>query len=96
MGDTSPAFIASAVTIGNGLVNLSLLDGSVHAFPIHYYPRLRGASAEALSAVQLRVGGRALRWDELDEDIWIADAILQRYPAPEPSHAAEDPTPYRA
>jgi hypothetical protein len=30
--------------------------------------------------VQLRVGGRALRWEELDEDIWIADAVLGLYP----------------
>jgi hypothetical protein len=28
----------------------------------------------------LRVGGRALRWEGLDEDIWVTDAVLGRYP----------------
>lgn len=26
--------------------------------------------------------GRALRWEELDEDIWAADAIMGRFPRP--------------
>jgi hypothetical protein len=38
------------------------------------------ASAEDLAQVRLRVGGRALRWDALDEDIWIYDAVVGRYP----------------
>ena len=98
MAETFPEFIASSATVGGGMVSVCLLDGSVHSFPIHYYPRLRSASEKELSAVSLRVGGRALRWESLDEDIWIADAILQRYPAPSPSHAAEDRSgpPYRA
>jgi len=72
--------IASEVTVREGQVFLRLLDGSTHSFPIHYYPRLVHASTEELAQVRLRVGGRALRWDALDEDIWIYDAVVGRYP----------------
>ena len=34
-----------------------------------------------LADVQLRVGGRALRWESVDEDIWVTDAVLGRYPS---------------
>jgi hypothetical protein len=72
--------IAVGTTVRDGQVMLRLLDGSTHSFPVHFYPRLSTASPKQLSAVKLRVGGRALRWDELDEDIWVADAVLGRYP----------------
>ena len=72
--------IATGATVRNQQVMLELLDGSSHSFPIHFYPRLAAATPKQLSAVQLRVGGRALRWEALDEDIWIADAVLGLYP----------------
>lgn len=75
-----PDILATAVEIKEGMVHLHLSDGSIHAFPVHYYPRLRHATEGDLKAVQLRVGGRALRWDRLDEDIWVADAVCQKYP----------------
>jgi len=42
---------------------------------------LSSAPAKQLASVKLRVGGRALRWEDLDEDIWIADAVMGHYPA---------------
>jgi hypothetical protein len=78
---TEPEFVATSVKIEAGQVVLTLVDGSTHSFPVHFYPRLSSASASQLSAVKLRVGGRALRWEDLDEDIWVADAIMGRYPA---------------
>ena len=73
-------FIATSVSVEQRMVKLTLLDGSTHSFPVSYYPLLAGASDSDLEKVSLRVGGRALRWENLDEDIWIQDAILQRYP----------------
>jgi hypothetical protein len=98
MDKTEPEYVATEVKVANGQVDLSLGDGSTHSFPIHYYPRLRRASEIDLQDVRLRVGGRALRWEALDEDIWIADAILQRYPkhhTTEGFQVAEYPAPYR-
>lgn len=89
MADKETEFIATRVDVNDGMVELRLSDGSSHAFPVHYYPRLRHADPGQLSQVHLRVGGRALRWEALDEDIWIADAICQNYPK-QPSSAVAD------
>jgi hypothetical protein len=76
----SVELIAVEVKVADQTVWVRLLDGSTHSFPVAYYPNLaRGSDAE-LSEARLRVGGRALRWEALDEDIWIADAVLGRYP----------------
>lgn len=72
--------IASEAVARDGQVFLKLRDGSTHSFPVEFYPRLAQANPKQWAAVQLRVGGRALRWEELDEDIWIADAVLGLYP----------------
>ncbi|MDO8545177.1 MAG: DUF2442 domain-containing protein [Opitutaceae bacterium] len=72
--------IAVEVAVQDGQIWLRLLDGSTHSFPAHYYPRLAAAAPAQLTTVRLRVGGRALRWDEIDEDIWVKDAVLGRYP----------------
>ena len=87
-------FIATDVRVDQGMVHLNLSDGSQHAFPIHYYVRLEGATASQLSQVKLRVGGRALRWDELDEDIWVGDAVCQNYPKQKVSAVAESSQSY--
>lgn len=72
--------IAVEACVRDGQVWLRLLDGATHTFPVHYYPRLAAAAAGPLAAVKLRVGGRALRWEEIDEDIWVYDAVTGRYP----------------
>jgi len=82
-------FIATSVYVKDRMVQLNLTDGSIHAFPVCYYPRLAEATPGELEAVQLRVGGRALRLEALDEDIWIQDAVLQNYPNPGAMAVAE-------
>lgn len=73
--------VATAVKVRDGDVVLELLDGSTHTFPVYFYPRLATATPDQLADVRLRVGGRALRWESLDEDIWVTDAVLGRYPS---------------
>jgi hypothetical protein len=87
-------FIATSVSIKDRMVQLTLLDGSTHAFPVSYYPLLARSSDTDLETVQLRVGGRALRWEALDEDIWIQDAVLQNYPNPGSMAVAEPQAQY--
>jgi len=74
------AIVAKKVSVKNGLVHLWLADGSTHAFPVAYYPRLAEARPAALQKVKLRLSGKALRWEELDEDIWIGHAVTGKYP----------------
>ena len=76
-----PVIVAKKVGVKDRVVHLWLADGSTHSFPVAYYPRLASASDAALKKVKLRLGGKALRWEGLDEDIWIGHAVMGRYPA---------------
>jgi hypothetical protein len=61
---------------------LELDDQRLVSFPAARYPRLADAPQNLLEAVKLRVQGRALRWEELDEDILVDDAAHGRFPRP--------------
>ena len=50
-------------------------DGREIGFPADRYERLGNASEELLAKVRIEARGRALRWEELDEDLSI-DGIL--------------------
>jgi hypothetical protein len=52
-------------------VNLS--DGRTIGVPLAWFPRLLRATVEQCE--QVRIGGRGLHWEALDEDISIADLL---------------------
>ena len=60
---------------------LELDDQRLVSFPAMRYPLLADAPQNQLEGVRLRVQGRALRWEELDEDILVDDAVHGRFPA---------------
>ena len=59
---------------------LELADERLVSFPANKYPLLAEAPQAQLQQVQLRVKGLALRWEQLDEDIWVDDAVQGRFP----------------
>ncbi len=61
-------------------VHLELADGRRVSFPASKYPLLAKAPQELFEQVKLRLGGLALRWENLDEDIWVDDAVCGRFP----------------
>jgi hypothetical protein len=61
-------------------VCLELADGRLVNFPAAKYPLLAKAPQNLLKKVALRVRGLALRWEDLDEDIWVDDAVCGRFP----------------
>jgi hypothetical protein len=61
-------------------VHVGLTDERTISFPASKFPRLAAATSELLQQVTLRVLGRALRWEALDEDIWIGDILAARFP----------------
>lgn len=63
-------------------VCLELADGRFVSFPAAKYPLLAKAPQSLLEKVALRLGGLALRWEDLDEDIWVEDAVCGRFPRP--------------
>lgn len=54
---------------------IELEDGREVGFPAANYRRLRDASDEHLAKVRIEARGKALRWEDLDEDLTI-DGIL--------------------
>ena len=57
-----------------------LTDQRLVSFPATKYPLLAHAPQAQLERVKLRLQGMALRWEELDEDIWVDDAVHGRFP----------------
>ena len=59
---------------------LELSDQRMVSFPAAKFPLLAHTSETELAKVTLRLQGRALRWESLDEDIWVDDAVAGRFP----------------
>jgi hypothetical protein len=57
----------------------ALEDEREIGFPADRFPRLRNAPDELLAQVRIEARGRALRWEELDEDISIAGILAGRF-----------------
>ena len=58
---------------------IELDDGREVGFPIDKYRRLKDASNDLLSKVQIEARGRALRWEELDEDLTVQGVLAGRW-----------------
>jgi len=71
---------ATCCWVENRRVCLELADGRLLSFPAAKYPLLANAPQNLLEKVTLRLNGLALRWEELDEDIWVDDAGCGRFP----------------
>ena len=64
------------------IVYVELTDQRVVGFPAHRFRRLKEASDMELANVRLEVGGTALRWESLDEDISIEGVMAGRFQLP--------------
>nr|VFK40985.1 MAG: Protein of unknown function (DUF2442) [Candidatus Kentron sp. SD]VFK46777.1 MAG: Protein of unknown function (DUF2442) [Candidatus Kentron sp. SD]VFK80862.1 MAG: Protein of unknown function (DUF2442) [Candidatus Kentron sp. SD] len=66
------------------LIYVELTDGRIVAFPADRFSILSRASESELREVQVEVGGTALRWDALDEDLTVAGVVAGRFQQPLP------------
>ena len=80
--DEQNSTTATRCWIDGDRVCLELDDQRVVSFPAAKYPLLSNATTEQLSKVEIQLNGRALRWEELDEDILVADVLLGNFPKP--------------
>ena len=80
--ETTAETTATRCRVEGRRVCLELADGRFVSFPAAKYPLLADAPQNLLEKVKLRLNGLALRWEELDEDIWVADAVCGRFPRP--------------
>jgi len=67
---------ATAVRFDEYTMWVDLSDGRTLGVPLAWFPRLLHASADARQRVE--IGRIGLHWDELDEDISIADLLAGR------------------
>ena len=86
--ETTSETVALRCWIEARRVCLELADGRQLSFPATKYPLLASAPQKLLEGVKLRLNGLALRWEELDEDIWVDDAVCGRFPRSKTSLAA--------
>ncbi len=70
------------------IIFVELADGKIFTFPADRFRILSQASENQLKAVQIEVGGYALRWEELDEDLTVSGVVAGRFQIPLPRQAA--------
>ena len=70
------------------MIYLELTDGRIFGFPADRFQILSQASENQLKEVQVEVGGYALRWEMLDEDLTVAGVVAGRFQLPLPRRAA--------
>ena len=64
------------------MIYLRLSDERVFGFPAARFRRLKDATDAQLRAVTIEVGGHALRWEELDEDITVPGVVAGHFELP--------------
>ncbi len=64
------------------MVFLELSDERVLGFPADRFKILRLATEHQLQEVELRLDGRALRWETLDEDLTVQGILEGRFQLP--------------
>lgn len=70
------------------MIYLELTDGRIFGFPADRFQILSQASENQLKEVQVEVGGYALRWEMLDEDLTVAGVVAGRFQLPLPRQIA--------
>ena len=63
---------------------MELDDGREVGFPADNFTRLRNASPDLLAKVRIEARGKALRWEEVDEDLTVAGILAGRWHPPAP------------
>ena len=74
--------VAVRVWVEKRMVYLELVDGRVFGFPADRFRILSASSDEDLQGVALELGGYALRWEKLDEDITVPGVVAGRFQLP--------------
>ena len=80
--------VALKVWVEKRMIYLELTDGRILGFPADRFRILSQASENQLKAVQIEVGGYALRWEELDEDLTLSAISNGQFQLPLPRQAA--------
>jgi Protein of unknown function (DUF2442) len=80
VGETTRRTSASRGWVERRRICPVLSDGRTVSSAAAKYPLLANATQPLLERAKLRVGGLALRWEELDEDPWVEGVLRGRFP----------------
>lgn len=67
--------LAKTVSFDDALMYVTFTDGRTLSAPIIWFPLLHAASPEQRNHYEIGAGGRSLHWEELDEDLSVAQLI---------------------
>ncbi len=70
------------VWVKDRTIYIELSDFRIIAFPADRFKILNSATDDELQEVQLRLNGKALRWENLDEDITLQGIMQGRFQLP--------------
>lgn len=79
---SSEAALARRAWVEGREVFVELHDGRIVGFPADRFRRLRTATDADLRRVSLELGGAALRWEALDEDLTVRGVVAGRFELP--------------
>ncbi|MDX2190384.1 MAG: DUF2442 domain-containing protein [Bacteroidota bacterium] len=60
-------------------IYIELSDERIISFPASRFIILKAATDEELGEVQLRLNGKALRWEKLDEDLTVKGIVAGNF-----------------
>lgn len=67
--------LAKAIEFDNEMMHVSLIDGRIISVPIIWFPLLYEATPEQRKNYEIGGGGISLHWEELDEDLSVANLM---------------------
>ncbi len=72
-------FVAQKAWYENEMICVQLTDRREIRFPVSLNKKLKDATVEQRSSVEIICNGTGLHWDELDEDLSVTGIIEGRY-----------------
>ncbi len=74
-------FVATKAWYEKGMVCISLNDGREMRFPVHLNKKLKDASLQKVSKIEIVCNGTGLHWPLLDEDLSVLGIMEGRFGA---------------
>lgn len=72
---TNKSYLATDISFTNEKMVIYFQDGRELAIPLEWFPKLRSASIEQLKKWRFIGDGEGIHWEELDEDVLVANLL---------------------
>lgn len=72
---TNKPYLATDISFTNEKMVIYFQDGRELAIPLEWFPKLRSASIEQLKKWRFIGDGEGIHWEELDEDVLVANLL---------------------